>query len=68
MKKYSEYRVPMLYGLQIPRRDRDDTRERYSRTLLTLFVAWRAVFDLCNINQTWEEVFKSRQHLISKHP
>ena len=38
MKKYSEYRAPMLYGPQIPRRDRDDTRERYSRTLLTLFV------------------------------
>ena len=67
MMKYSEYRVPMLYGPQIPRRDRDDTRERYSRALLTLFVPWRTVSDLCNINQTWEEAFKSRQHLISKH-
>ena len=68
MKKYSEYRVSMLYDPQIPRRDRDDARDRYSRTLLTLFVPWRTVFDLCNINHTWEEAFKSRQHLISKHP
>ena len=67
MMKYSEYRVPILYGPQIPRQDREDTRERYSRALLTLFVPRRTVFDLCNINQTWEEAFKSRQHLISKH-
>ena len=29
---------------------------------------WRTVSDFCNINQTWEEAFKSRQHLISKRP
>ena len=58
MMKYIEYRVLMLYGPQVPRRDRDDTRERYSRTLLTLFVPRRTVSDLCNINQTWEEAFK----------
>ncbi|CAF4244475.1 unnamed protein product, partial [Rotaria sordida] len=29
MMKYSEPHVPILYGPQIPRRDRDDTRERY---------------------------------------
>ena len=67
MMKYSEYRVPILYGPQIPRQDREDTRERYNRALLTLFVPWRTVSDLCNINQTWEEAFKSRQHLISQH-
>ncbi|CAF3851983.1 unnamed protein product [Rotaria sp. Silwood1] len=37
MMKYSESHVPILYGLQIPRRERDDTRERYTRALLTLF-------------------------------
>ncbi|CAF3834255.1 unnamed protein product [Rotaria sp. Silwood1] len=67
MMKYSQSHVPILYGPQIPRRDRDDTRERYSRALLTLFVPWRTVADLCDVNQTWEDAFKSRQHLISIH-
>ena len=67
MMKYSQPHVPILYGPQIPRRDREDTRERYSRALLTLFVPWRTVADLCDINQTWEDAFKSRQHLISVH-
>jgi hypothetical protein len=65
--KYSEQHVPILYGPQIPRRDRDDTRERYSRALLTLFLPWRTVTDLCDVNQTWEEAFKSRQNHISNH-
>ncbi|CAF1406501.1 unnamed protein product [Rotaria sordida] len=63
--EYSEHHVPILYGPQIPRRDRDDTRERYSRVLLTLFVPWRTVTDLCGINQTWEDALKSRQNRIS---
>ncbi|CAF1375645.1 unnamed protein product [Rotaria sordida] len=67
LMKYSEYHVPILYGPQIPRRDRDDTRERYSRALLTLFVPWRTVTDLCDVNQTWEEAFKHRQNRISIH-
>jgi hypothetical protein len=67
LMKYSEYHVPILYGPQIPRRDRDDTRERYSRALLTLFLPWRTVTDLCDVNQTWEEGFKSRQNHISNH-
>ncbi|CAF5052052.1 unnamed protein product, partial [Rotaria sp. Silwood1] len=65
LMKYSEYHVPILYGPQIPRRDRDDTRERYSRALLTLFVPWRTITDLCDINQTWEDALKSRQNRIS---
>ena len=67
MMKYSQSRVPILYGPQIPRRDRDDTRERYSRALLTLFVPWRTVADLFSATQTWEDAFKSRQNLISMH-
>ncbi|CAF3204855.1 unnamed protein product [Rotaria sp. Silwood2] len=67
MIKYSEPHVTILYGPQIPRRDRDDTRERYSRALLTLFVPWRTVTDLCGANQTWEDALNSRQHLISVH-
>jgi hypothetical protein len=65
--KYSEYHVPILYGPQIPRRDREDTQERYSRALLTLFIPWRTVTDLCDVNQTWEDALESRQHLISTH-
>ncbi|CAF4213337.1 unnamed protein product, partial [Rotaria magnacalcarata] len=67
MLKYSNPHVPILYGPQIPRRDRDETRERYSRALLTLFVPCRTVADLCDCNQTWEDALKSRQHLISTH-
>ncbi|CAF4660230.1 unnamed protein product, partial [Rotaria sp. Silwood2] len=67
MMKYSQLHVPILYGPQIPRQDRDDTRERCSRALLTLFVPWRTVTDLCSANQTWEDAFKSRQHIISVH-
>jgi len=67
MMKYSEPRVPILYGPQIPRQDREDTKERYSRAVLTLFVPWRIVSDICDVNQKWEEALKSRQHLISTH-
>ncbi|CAF4602628.1 unnamed protein product [Rotaria sp. Silwood2] len=67
LMKYSEPHVPILYGPQIPRQDRDDTRERYCRALLTLFVPWRTVTDLCELNQTWEDAFKCRQEYISIH-
>lgn len=65
--KYTERHVPILYGPQIPRQDRDETRERYCRALLTLFVPWRIVTDLCDCNQTWDDAFKSRQELIFDH-
>ncbi|CAF5039162.1 unnamed protein product [Rotaria sp. Silwood1] len=67
MMKYSQPHVPILYGPQIPRQDRDDTRERYSRALLTLFVPWRTVADLCDANETWEDAFKSRKNFVSMH-
>ena len=65
LMKYSDSHVPILYGPQIPRCDRDDTRDRYCRALLTLFVPWRTVADLCDVEQTWEEAFQSRKNLIS---
>ncbi|CAF4848503.1 unnamed protein product [Rotaria sp. Silwood1] len=37
------------------------------RALLTLFVPWRTVTDLCDVNQTWEQAFKHRQNRISIH-
>lgn len=67
LMKYSELHIPVLYGPQIPRRDRDETRERYSRSILTLFVPWRTLTDLCDIDQNWEDALKSRQHLILEH-
>lgn len=36
--EHSEPQVPVLFGPQIPRKDRVDTRERYYRALLTLFL------------------------------
>ncbi|CAF1616732.1 unnamed protein product, partial [Adineta ricciae] len=67
MMKHIEHRVPILYGPQIPRRDREDTQERYCRAILTLFVPWRNVSDLCDVNQKWEDALSSRQHHISGH-
>ena len=67
MMEHSEPQIPVLFGPQIPRKDREDTRERYCRALLTLFVPWRTVHDLSDINQTWEEAFTSRQSRIASH-
>ena len=67
LMKYSELHVPILYGPLIPRQDRVDTRERYCRAILTLFVPWRTIADLCDLNQTWEDAFNSRQSRISIH-
>ena len=53
--------VPILLGPSIPRRDRDDTKERYCRSVLTLFLPWRSVQDVCDVDQTWEEAFRIRQ-------
>ncbi|CAF4411951.1 unnamed protein product [Rotaria sp. Silwood2] len=67
MMKYSEPYVPVLYGPQIPRRDRDNTRERYCRAILTFFVPWRTVTDLCDIKniQLLHERKKDRDdHLL----
>ena len=52
LMKYSEPHLPILYGPQISRQDRDDTRKRYCRAILTLFVPWRTVIDPCDIYQT----------------
>ncbi|CAF1498697.1 unnamed protein product [Adineta steineri] len=48
LTEYSEAHTAILYDPQIPRHDREDTKERYSRALLTLFVPWRSVSDLCD--------------------
>ena len=58
--------VPVLLGPQIPRHDREETRERYCRALLTLFVPWRKVQDLCHLEQTWSEAFEARKSMITQ--
>ncbi|CAF4619295.1 unnamed protein product, partial [Rotaria sp. Silwood2] len=59
--------VPVLIGPQIPRREREETHERYSRALLTLFVPWRSVQDLCALSETWLEALEARRLLISSN-
>lgn len=63
--KRSTPAVPVLLGPQIPRHDREETRERYCRALLTLFVPWRSVQDLCHYEQRWSEAFECRKSMIS---
>ncbi|CAF2952367.1 unnamed protein product [Rotaria sp. Silwood2] len=63
--KHTTLVVPVLLGPQISRRELEETRERYCRALLTLFVSWRSVHDLYAVNQTWFEAFEIRKPLIS---
>lgn len=57
--------VPVLLGPAIPRRDREDTKERYCRSVLALFLPWRSVEDLCDVEQTWEQALEIRQSRIA---
>ncbi|CAF4503460.1 unnamed protein product [Rotaria sp. Silwood2] len=57
--------VLVLFDSQILCREREETRQRYCRALLTLFVPWRSVHDLCTVNQAWFEAFEIRKPLIS---
>ncbi len=54
--------VPVLIGPSIPRRERDDTSERYARCILTLFHPWRTVMDIHDLNKTWLDALESRQN------
>ena len=64
--KRSKPVVPVLIGPQIPRKDREETQERYSRAIATLFIPWRSVKDLCDVNQSWCEALSSRQGNITR--
>ncbi|CAF1614641.1 unnamed protein product [Rotaria sp. Silwood1] len=52
LMKWTKPRVPVLIGPMIPRRERDETKERYYRAILTLFVPWRTITDLCDVTET----------------
>lgn len=56
--------IPVLLGPPVPRGDRDDTRARYCRCILALFLPWRSVQDICDVDQTWEESFQIRKQNI----
>ena len=57
--------VPVLIGPQVPRHDREETRERYSRAIATLFLPWRSVHDLCRHEQSWSAALSERKGNIS---
>lgn len=57
--------IPVLLGPPIPRRDREDTKERYSRSILALFTPWRSISDLCDPDETWEQALEIRQSKIT---
>ena len=62
--KRTEPIVSVLVGPQIPRQDREETRERYSRAIATLFIPWRSVRDLCDVNKSWSDALSARQQNI----
>ncbi|CAF4412552.1 unnamed protein product, partial [Rotaria magnacalcarata] len=53
--------VPVLVGPSIPRREREDTIERYARAILTLFCPWRNVLDICDPYTSWSDVLQLHQ-------
>nr|VWO99644.1 AGC/PDK1 protein kinase [Ganoderma boninense] len=57
--------VPVVLGDKIPRPDRGvEERERWARTILTLFIPWRHPRDLRDEGQTWYAAYESRAHHI----
>jgi hypothetical protein len=58
MIKYSKPCVSIFYDPQISRQKREDTKERYSRTVLILSVPWRTVHDLRDANQKREDALQ----------
>jgi hypothetical protein len=50
--------VPVLIGPPIPRRERDDTIERYARAILTLFHPWRGIQNICQSSGSWNDTLK----------
>ena len=58
--------VPVLIGPSIPRRDREDTAERYARAILTLFYPWRSPSDVCDLDQSWCDALKVREAFFTE--
>lgn len=58
INKPQNRRVPVPIGPSIPRRDREELKERYSRLMLIFFKPWRHAKDLRRQNQPWHEAFQ----------
>lgn len=62
--KTRSYKTPVLIGPQIPNKNRIESKERYSRAILTLFYPWRHIDDLINSNQNWESALEEKSDQI----
>ncbi|KAJ7825223.1 hypothetical protein B0H14DRAFT_2369059, partial [Mycena olivaceomarginata] len=49
--------IPVPIGQGIPRRDKNDVRERYCRLMLIFFKPWRHAIDLRGKHSSWESAF-----------
>lgn len=56
--------IPVLIGPQIPRKDREETMEKYCRAILTLFVPWSTCTDLCNARESWKDAWKRHEEYL----
>jgi hypothetical protein len=53
----SKYKIPLILGPNLPRRDIGD-KERYCATMLTLFKPFRSGKDLKNENESWDDAME----------
>ncbi len=60
--------VPVILGKRIARNDRsDEERESWARTILVLFVPWRAPADLKYAGESWMDSYDRHQRHIPLH-
>ncbi|TDL19358.1 hypothetical protein BD410DRAFT_694019, partial [Rickenella mellea] len=52
-------------GPGIPRRDKEEVRERYARLMLILFKPWRTASDLKESSRSWSDEFEEYKESMS---
>ena len=69
IRKRTVWIVPVLLGERMARPDRsDEERERWARTVLTLFVPWRHPSDLKDELETWYDAYERHsQDIAAEH-
>lgn len=68
VRKRTTWVIPVLLGERIPRHDRSkEEREKWARTILTLFIPWRHPSDLKEPEETWAEAYERHAPSISQH-
>ena len=66
VRKRTVWVTPVLLGEKMPRPDRsDEEREKWARTVLTLFTPWRHPADLKDELETWSDAYERHEHSIS---